>query len=185
MVTPPVQNDEVTVPTKALGKDWQCEQCGSMNRPWRNNCLLCRKEYNPSLGRLLLSFQSIIATMVEFDNGSGIMTDDKINNRVELPGKLYMVYAPSAWYENAVAKRYYTDITKTLQYTSGSDYAEGVDVAWYRAVRMLYPGKTNPATAKKTYDRFILDEGRNLSGQKGAGIKAGAKAAVEAYDAYN
>lgn len=183
MVTPPVQNDEVT--TRSLfGPEWTCSQCSRINFPWRSYCLYCNKEYDGSQGRLLLSFKNILSNMVKFDNGSGLMTEETIKDRVELPGRIYMEYGPKKWYENATAKRYYTDITKTLMYTSNPDYAEGVDISWYQCVRMLYPTITNHAGARRAYDRFILDEVQNLKGPKGAGIKTGSKAAVDAYGTY-
>lgn len=145
---------------------------------------MCGMEYNAIHGQLMISLKYMIEKTVGMNTNGGEMNDGSIANRVELPGKLYLAYGPSKWYETATAKRYYTDITKTLVYASNPDYAEGFEYAWYRTVRMLYPNITNHGTAQRTYDKFIVGEGRNLKGQNGSGIKAATQAAINAYGAY-
>lgn len=187
MVTPPVQNDEVTTLATRSSFHWQCNtgNCNfALNGGWQNYCSACNQPYNPVYDYLVTTFYDMVESMVKVDytisGGTGKATDATVGNRIELPGRLFLEYAPT-WYETATAKKYYTDITKSFIYTSNPDYAEGVDFAWYHTVRILYPKMTNLGMAQRAYDRFIVGEGTNLKGQKGTGIKAGSKAALNAF----
>lgn len=185
MVDPQIQNDEMSTLTKTSVFHWTCQHCRfTLNSSWQNSCSRCFKEYDPTYGHLVITFYDMIKAMVKVDytiSGTGAFPSDaSVGNRIQLPGRLFLEYAPT-WYETAAAKKYYTDITKILIYTSNPDYAEGVDYAWYHTVRILYPQKTNLGMAQRAYDKFIIGEGTNLKGQKGTGIKAGSKAAVNAF----
>lgn len=171
-------DDNGPIMTKTTSEfHWECT-CGFINGGWKNNCSACGKEYSPSHGRLLLSFMDAISTTV----GTTVAGGDDVN-RIELPGLIYPLYAPEPWYETATALRFYNAL-KTLYYSSNREYAEGVDFAWYRTTRTLYPGITKSVVIESLYDKFIVNEGRELKGAKGSGIKDGAKAAIEAFAAY-
>ena len=61
------------------------------------------------------------------------------------------------------------------------DYKEAFNYAWYKVTHILYPGKQMTAIVESEYDKWMLSNGRYLSGNKGQGIKDGSKAAVKAF----
>lgn len=107
--------------------------------------------------------------------------ESNIGNRIILPGGVLMEYAPSAWFEATSALKYYNNIKATLFYNSDRAYAEAVDFAWYRTVRILYPDITPMYKVKSSYDKWVISENRNLKGSKGKGLIDGTKAAVDAF----
>ena len=140
--------------------------------------MLCDQACSPEHGSLVISLRKA-ATAIKTLPGGGI--DDKnINNRILLPGNLVMEFPPEAWFDYPKALSYYNAL-KTFQYNTSAAYAEGVEYGWYRTVRMLYPKYTDVSSAQRIFDLFLVNEGRNMRDQKGMGIKAGAKAAIEAY----
>lgn len=182
----PIQKEDASLLTRASGFHWQCtyQDCRfSLNGGWRNYCSACGKEYNASHGRLVLSFSDAISRTVGFDSGGGLMNDDNVGNRIELPKKLFLSYGPGSWFETSASLKYYENL-KTLFYHSDSAYAEGVDFGWYRTIRVLYPKISNLTTIERLYDQFIINEGRYLTGSNGKGIKDGSKAAIDAFKAY-
>lgn len=170
---------ENSVKTRATDFHWKCKKCGFLNGPWKNNCLSCGVDYNSSHGKLVLSLITIIENNVGF-----VKTISKADEprAVELPTLQYPLPTAEPWYETPKALQFYNEL-KTLYYNSNAEYREGVDFAWYRTVRALYPKYTKSVIAERTYDKFILNEGRNLTGPNGSGLKDGAKAAIEAFAA--
>lgn len=170
--------------TRASEFHWRCIDpiCNfSLNGGWRNFCSACGADYNPIHGNLILSFSDVIMKPVGSTNIPPTSSDG--GGRIELPNKLFMTYAPPPWYENSTSLKYYNDL-KTMYYYATPDYAEGVDFAWYRTVRILYPKIANVATIENLFDKFLVNEGRDLRGPNGTGIKDGSKAAVKAFAAY-
>lgn len=107
---------------------------------------------------------------------------DYNDNRIQLPHLEYTVKAPEPWYDTYKSQTFY-EKEKTLFYYSDPVYAEGVDLGWYRTVRVLYPGQTNVVKMERAYDRWLLGDGRLMRDTFGQGLKAGTKAAVDAFAA--
>lgn len=160
---------------------WRCPRCGMLNGGWRNYCSdpLCDGEYSVPHGVLILTILDIIKTNIEFSTGGG----DEYHNPdiIELPNRKFPSYAPEPWYETSCAMKYYNELKNSSSYRLTPDYAEGVEFAWYRTVRSLYPKYHSPSKVELEYDKFIISEGRNLKGFKGQGIQDASKAAIKAF----
>ena len=109
--------------------------------------------------------------------GGGTLPEKKI----ELPDGSFLLSEPEKWYETSCALKYYNNLKNSSTYRLTPGYAEGVDFAWFRTTHVLFPKYHDKNKVEQLYDRFILSEGRNLTGFKGQGIKDGSKAAVEAF----
>lgn len=168
---------ENTVKTRAMDFHWVCKNCHFINSPWRNNCISCNRPYSSIHGKLVLSLITEIKDNVELVGTIAKVEEPKA---LELPTLLYPLPTAEQWYETSKALSFYNEL-KTMYYDSNAEYREGVDFAWYRTVRALYPKYTKTIVAERTYDRFIINEGRELKGPNGSGIKDGAKAAIEAF----
>lgn len=180
-------NDDLTVDrtvpaTRAGTFHWKCTnpKCRfSLNGGWQNYCSQCKEEYSESHGILILTFADYIKNTVGFDTGGGGAEADF--NRIELPDGRFPKTAPEPWYETPCAMKYYNELSNSSQYRLTPGYAEAVEYAWYRTVRILYPKYHNPNTVEREYTRFRLGEGRNLTGFKGSGILDASEAAVKAF----
>lgn len=169
--------------TKANDFHWTCPgsdktPCGfKLNGGWQNYCSLCRSPYNNSHGNLILSF----ITAVKNEIPQGPAAPSVIT--VQLPNLYYPLVAPSPWYNTSKSLKYY-DQLKTLYYQSNEQYRQGVDLGWYRATRSFYPNNTMKDQIKRHYDRFTISGGTSLKGPFGSGLKAGTKAAIDAFSAH-
>lgn len=180
-------NDDLTVDrtvpaTRAGTFHWKCTnpKCRfSLNGGWQNYCSQCKEEYSESHGILILTFADYIKNTVGFDTGGGGAGANF--NRIELPDGRFPKTAPEPWYETSCAMKYYNELRNSSQYRLTPGYAEAVEYAWYRTVRILYPKYHNPNTVEREYTRFRLGEGRNLTGFKGSGILDASEAAVKAF----
>lgn len=180
-------NDDLTVDrtvpaTRAGTFHWKCTnpKCRfSLNGGWQNYCSQCKEEYSESHGILILTFADYIKNTIGFDTGGGGAGTDF--NRIELPDGRFPKTAPEPWYETPCAMKYYNELRNSSQYRLTPGYAEAVEYAWYRTVRILYPKYHNPNTVEREYTRFRLGEGRNLTGFKGSGILDASEAAVKAF----
>lgn len=139
----------------------------------------CGEPYSEPHGVLILSLIDQIKSTVKFNTTGPDV--DKDYNRIELPNMKFPTYAPEPWYETPCALKYYNEIKNSSSYRLTPDYAEGAEFAWYRTVRSLYPKYHNASKVEREYDMFIINEGRNLKGFKGQGIKDASKAAIEAF----
>lgn len=175
-----VQNDALV--TRSTSQwHWRCSKCGFLNAGWRSSCAACLKEYSPEHGGLILDFIDVISSTVGIGNISGGSGDDRL---IEIHYELFPEYAPAPWYESSIALKFYNEL-KTMRYYSSAAYAEGVEFGWYRTVRILYPRITPIYSLDGIYDKWLVNEGRGLRGDNGAGIKDGAKVAVQAFKAFN
>ena len=174
-----VPDDDVI--TRSSAFHWRCPNtdCGFLNGGWRNNCSACRGEYSESHGSLILTFADYIKNTVGFDTGGGGVGFDY--NRIELPNGKFPKSAPEPWYETSCAMKYYNELRNSSKYRLTPGYAEAVEYAWYRTVRILYPKYHNPNTVEREFTRFRFSEGRNLTGFKGSGILDASEAAVKAF----
>lgn len=172
-----------TLNTKAHDFHWTCnggeeKPCDfKLNGGWQNYCSLCKEPYNNSHGNLILSF--ITAVKTEIPQGPtppAIIT-------IQLPNLYYPLIAPSPWYNSPGSVKYYEQL-KTLYYHSNEQYRQGVDLGWYRATRSFYPNNTMKDQIKRHYDRFSISGGTSLNGPFGSGLKAGTKAAIDAFSVY-
>lgn len=93
----------------------------------------------------------------------------------------FPAYGPEPWYESPGPLSYYNKIKNSSTYRLTPGYAEAADYAWYQTTHILYPRLHDKNTVQRKYDRFILTEGRNLTGFTGQGLKDGSKAAVDAF----
>lgn len=177
LITDKTSQDVAPIKTRASAEfHWRCK-CGFLNGGWNNYCTSCKKEYSTPHGKLILNFGDAVKTQIK------TITTPSYPKQIELPNRLYLAYPPETWYDSSASVKFYNNL-KTLYYHSNPEYAEGVDFAWYRTVRMLYPRITNVTTAESIFDRFLINEGRLLTGANGSGIKDGSKAAIEAFAAY-
>ena len=178
----PSQSDKENTTTKMTRSEfhWRCPSCGLLNGGWRNYCAdpRCCKEYSVPHGNLILTYLDIIKYTVGF--ATDITTPPDFN-QIELPGRIFPAYAPEPWYETTCALKYYNELKNSSTYRLTPSYAEGVEFAWYRTVRILYPKLHDATTVERLFDKFILNEGRNLKGFNGQGIKDASKAAIEAF----
>lgn len=177
--------------TRASTFHWQCpnenengETCGFRNGGWRNTCADCGKDYSPEHGNFLLTISDAIEVTSPREDGGGAYPSDPNPDLIQLPGNRFPAYTPPIWYETANALKYYEN-GKTVTYQYSKAYAEGYDFAWYRTVRMLFPRKTEKSKLQLKFDKFCVNEGRNLRDDKGRGIKAGTQAAIDAFLAHN
>ncbi|WP_143256576.1 hypothetical protein [Alistipes sp. An54] len=179
--------DEITNPaipdipaTRAIdpGCHWICD-CHMRNLGWQNRCSACGKEYSEPHGQLILRFSDYIKANVTFTTGN-----DNDFNRIELPTGQFPAYAPEPWYETTGSMSYYNAIKNSSIYRLTPGYAEAADYAWYRTVRILYPGIHIRTTVEREFNEFRLSEGRNLTGFKGQGLLDASKAAIEAFVNY-
>ena len=172
------------VATRSSAFHWTCQdsKCGfDLNAGWQSHCGRpgCKEEYSESHGILILTFADYIKNTVGFDTGGGGAGFDY--NRIELPNGKFPKFAPEPWYETPCAMKYYNELRNSSQYRLTPGYAEAVEYAWYRTVRILYPKYHNSTTVEREYTRFLLNEGRNLTGFKGSGILDASEAAVKAF----
>lgn len=183
----PASDGDALAVTRGAEFHWRCSnlKCGFLNAAWRDACTMpnCKGQRNPSHSRLILNFMTIVERYVPVGGdggGSGRPIDDTtIAGRIELPGGLFPAYAPAAWYEASKALKFYNDLKATSSYGLNATYRADVDYAWYRTVRILYPGVTDVTKAQMQYDRWIISDGRNTT----TGIVDGTKAALNAYKA--
>lgn len=179
-----LSNNELPSETRSSSRfTWFCDYCGYENMNWRYYCLLCHSEndkhktFSTVLFDYIGSVTTFVTTIKEYE-----IDDYNVQNRIELPGGVFPEFAPTPWFESYKAQQYYNNL-KTLSYYSDPVYAEAIDYAWYRTVRVLYPGYTNLTKVEKIYDKWLVNEGRNLRGTYGSGLKTGTKAAIEAFGA--
>ena len=173
---------EQQISTRAPQYHWTCSKCGLLNAGWRDKCAKpsCPGKYSNEHGNLIVSFMdSGVTTAQTTLEGIG---DYDNTNRIQLPNLEYTAKAPEPWYDTYKSQTYYENL-KTLAYYSDTKYAEGVDLGWYRTVRVLYPGQTNVTKMQRVYDRWVIGEGRLMRDSFGRGLKAGTKAAVDAFGA--
>ena len=187
-------NDDLTVDrtvpddvvaTRSSAFHWTCpdSKCGfDLNAGWQSHCGRpgCKEEYSDSHGILILTFADYIKNTVGFDTGGGGGAGFDYN-RIELPNGKFPKFAPEPWYETPCAMKYYNELRNSSQYRLTPGYAEAVEYAWYRTVRILYPKYHNSTTVEREYTRLLLNEGRNLTGFKGSGILDASEAAVKAF----
>ena len=176
-----VPDDDVI--TRGSAFHWTCpdSKCGfDLNAGWQSHCGRpgCKEEYSDSHGILILTYADYIKHTVGFSTGGGIGYD---HNRIELPDRRFPKTAPEPWYETSCALKYYNELKNSSKYRLTPGYAEAVEYAWYRTVRILYPKYHNPNTGEREDTRFRLGEGRNLTGFKGSGILDASEAAVKAF----
>lgn len=119
---------------------------------------------------------SIIVNKVTTGPDFGVTPD-----KIELPNGDFLLSQPKEWYETSCALKYYNNLKNSSTYRLTPGYAEGVDFAWFRTTHVLFPKYHSVIAVERAYDRFRLNEGRNLTGFKGQGILDGSKAAVEAF----
>lgn len=187
-VDPAGRDDQVVTKASAPDGHWRCRnmrkdntECGFLNPGWRDKCVACDKSYNSYHGGLLVTFfQTILKNYVDIETGATDINESNIRNRIIIPGGILLQYAPASWYESAKAQRYYTDL-KTLGYYSDPKYAEGVDLGWYRTVRMLYPGISDKGKVEREHTRWVIGDGRFMKDSNGRGLKDGTNAAVKAF----
>ena len=136
---------------------WRCPSCGLLNGGWRNYCAdpRCGKEYSVPHGNLILTYLDIIKYTVGF--ATDITTPPDFN-QIELPGRIFPAYAPEPWYETTCALKYYNELKNSSTYRLTPSYAEGVEFAWYRTVRILYPKLHDATTVERLFDKFILND---------------------------
>lgn len=163
------------------GWHWNCSdpECNFLNSCWQDHCVACNEEYSETHGQLMLRFADYIKFNVTFTTGNGGNT-----NIVELPTGEFPAYPPEPWYETSGAISYYNNIKNSSIYRLTPGYAEAADFAWYRTVRILYPGIHNKTAVEREFNQFRLAEGRNLTGFKGQGLLDASEAAVEAFINY-
>lgn len=172
-----------TIPcdSKTRGADeyhWRCPRpgCGFLNSCWQQKCLVCGEDYSEPHGYLLTELMSIIVNKVTTGPDFGVTPD-----KIELPNGDFLLSQPEEWYETSCALKYYNNLKNSSTYRLTPGYAEGVDFAWFRTTHVLFPKYHSVIAVERAYDRFRLNEGRNLTGFKGQGILDGSKAAVEAF----
>lgn len=159
---------------------WRCPDpmCGFLNSYWHQKCLICGKDYSEPHGYLLTDLLKTIKTQVKIGPNFGATPDI-----IELPSGDFLLSQPEEWYETSCALKYYNNLKNSSTYRLTPGYAEGVDFAWFRTTHVLFPKYHNVTNVERIYDRFRLNEGRNLTGFKGQGILDGSKAAIEAFAA--
>lgn len=161
--------------TRAGNWHWLCKKCAFINNNRSTKCLACGMEKSPEHSQLMFSLISYPMTHIELTLGEGFDP-----NSIEVLPNYFTPYAPPPWYETSAALQYYNAITSTLLYMSDRTYAEGVDYAWYRTVRCLYPAEHDPLKVENMYQKFKLS-GYSLLDM---GMKAGTTAAIKAYLTY-
>ena len=179
----PITSD-VEVATRAEGRrfHWKCPACGLLNGGWRSKCI-CRDvagEYSPDMADLVLQMwlmeQTVITTItVPCNWGSG----EPAPGSIQLTDVIFTAAAPPEWYETTAAQKYYDQYMNSILITE--TYKEAFNYAWYKVTHILYPGKHKSFLVESEYDKWMLRQGRNLSGDKGQGLKDGSKAAVKAF----
>lgn len=177
-----IPDENTSITTRASSFHWKCPNPNCqfpLNGGWQNFCSVCGEPYSEPHGVLILTLIDQIKYTVGF-NTTG-PKDDNNFNRIELPNRKFPSYAPEPWYETPCAMKYYNELKNSSSYRLTPDYAEGIEFAWYRTVRSLYPKYHSPSKVELEYDKFIISEGRNLKGFKGQGIKDASKAAIKAF----
>ena len=159
---------------------WRCSNptCGMLNSSWQTKCISCNHDYSETHGILISDFIKVAKSYIKIGSyGGGTLPKKKI----ELPDGSFLLSEPEKWYETSCALKYYNSLKNSSTYRLTPGYAEGVDFAWFRTTHVLFPKYHDKNKVEQLHDRFILSEGRNLTGFKGQGIKDGSKAAVEAF----
>ncbi len=181
------ESDLGTTRAEAPGYHWTCPKCKFWNMGFRNYCSICNTAYDPHLSDLTTCMFRIVEHFVEFKRdigGGGIDYTPDDPNLLQLPNLKYPAYPPKPWYESTAAMKYYNQMRKESAYMLTPGYAEAAEYAWFRTTRILYPGVHKKSEVEKEYNRFMRENSKNFTGFKGDGIKAGSKAAIDGFLAY-
>ena len=159
---------------------WLCPECGFLNGGWTSECVVCDEEYSQDMADLVVSLwlqeETLISTITVPANWNG---NEPSPGSIQLSGNEFTAIAPTAWYESQVAMSYYNQYMGNIMLTD--EYKEAFNYAWYKVTHILYPGVHMSTRVESLYDRWFLNYGRYLTGQKGQGLKDGSRAAVEAF----
>ena len=126
------------------------------------NVFRCPGEYSPDMADLVISMWMVAKTQIStITVPPGWYGDEEpAPGSIQISESVFTAVAPTEWYETTNAQKYY---------------------AWYKVTHILYPGKQMTAIVESEYDKWMLSNGRYLSGNKGQGLKDGSKAAVKAF----
>lgn len=156
-----------------------------LNSPWQNNCVSCNKSYSEEHGYAVTTFVNMVATSIQTtlpgDTGGNTNAGS-----IQLPDMTWTITVPQKWYETTSVINYYN--TWMGDILLPPDYRNGFEVAWYRTVRVLYPGLHNNMTTlereHRDWEWEYRSSIRSKYGQFGTGLLDGTEAAVTAYIDY-
>lgn len=174
-------NQNETTETRSSSEyHWRCSNptCGMLDSSWQTKCISCGRDYSETHGILISDFIKVAKSFIKIGSYGGGRPPE---NKIELPDGSFLLSEPEKWYETSCALKYYDKLKNSSTYRLTPGYAEGVEYAWFRTTHVLFPKYHDINKVERLYDMFILNEGRNLTGFKGQGIKDGSKAAVEAF----
>lgn len=145
------------------------------------NVFRCPGEYSPDMADLVISMWMVAKTQIStITVPPGWYGDEEpAPGSIQISESVFTAVAPTEWYETTNAQKYYNQYMNSILLTE--DYKEAFNYAWYKVTHILYPGKQMTAIVESEYDKWMLSNGRYLSGNKGQGIKDGSKAAVKAF----
>lgn len=172
---------EIATRTDVRRFHWKCPTCKLINGGWRSQCTCAAgTKYSPDMADLVIQMwlmdKTVISTITVPSNWGG---GEPAPGSIQLTDDTFTATAPPEWYETTTAQKYYNQYMNSILITE--TYKEAFNYAWYKVTHILYPGKHKISLVESEYDKWMLRQGRNLSGDKGQGLKDGSKAAVKAF----
>lgn len=169
-------------------RSWDCKHCGYTNPMWLCQCGYCGSDYEGTYTKAITSIAAQLPEIIKISQSRDALIKHLSEHDPDLPQIPphieFFSYPCEKWYETRIATKYLEDIQNTIFYRPNSDYAAGLEFAWYNIVRILYPGKSDILKVQNTWVRFLVGDGRQMRDDKGRGLKDGTQAAIDAFEAY-